>query len=150
MTDVSPMNTLCLDVSTWDLFADASGNIAMATPPYSTAQDVASAIKTFLGECWFDTTRGIPYLPNILGAKPPIAIFQAYMVNVALAVPGVLTAQCVINSFVGRKISGQIQFTDNRGVVSTLNVASAPSGTSMAWTTDSSVTADSSTYTASG
>src|ERR1039458_7798343 len=124
MTDVAPMNTLCLDVSTWDLFVDASRNIAMATPPYSTAQDVASAIKTFLSECFYDTTLGIAYLGNqpILGGLIPIGIFRAYMVQAALTVPGVVSATCIINSFVGRKVVGQVTFTDDRGVVSTLNV----------------------------
>ena len=144
--------TLLLDLTNWDLVVDSADNIALATPPYSTAQDVASAIKTFLAEVFYDTTQGIAYLGSqpILGGMIPIGIFKAYMVQAALTVPGVVSAQCVINSFIGRKVVGQVTFTDDRGVVSTLNVASAPAGVSLAWTTDSSVTADSNVYTASG
>ena len=144
--------TLLLDLTNWDLVVDSAGNIALATPPYSTAQDVASAIKTFLAECFYDTTLGISYLGNqpVLGGSIPIGIFKAYMVQAALTVPGVVSAQCVINSFVGRKVVGQVTFTDDRGVVSTLNVASSGPGISLAWTADSSVTADSNIYTAAG
>jgi hypothetical protein len=34
---------------------DAEGNIAVASEPYSLAQDAASAIKTFAGEVFWDT-----------------------------------------------------------------------------------------------
>ncbi|AJJ19826.1 hypothetical protein [Yersinia intermedia] len=57
-------NTLLLDRTAWDLVLDANGDIAMASLPYSIAQDVASAIKTFIGECWYDTSQGVPYVTN--------------------------------------------------------------------------------------
>ena len=41
-------STLLLDQTEWDLVLDASGNIALASPPYALAQDVASAVRTFL------------------------------------------------------------------------------------------------------
>ncbi len=43
-------STLLLDQVTWDLAVDTSGNIAVASDPYSQAQDAASSIKTFAGE----------------------------------------------------------------------------------------------------
>ena len=43
------MNTLLLDTLRWDLCLDVHGNIAVASDPYSVAQDVASAIRTFSG-----------------------------------------------------------------------------------------------------
>lgn len=109
------MNTLLLDVALWDLCCDASGNIAQCQAPYALAQDVASAIKTFLGEVYYDDTLGIDYKGKILGKTPPISLFQEYMTNAALTVPGVKTAVCVISSFVGRTITGQVQFTDTSG-----------------------------------
>jgi hypothetical protein len=115
------MNTLLLDTDLWDLCKDANGNIAMATGPYALAQDVASAIKTFLGEVWYDTTLGIPYLSQILGKTPPITLFQQYMVDAALTVPGVVKATCVISSFEGRTVTGQVQFTDSTGTTQTVS-----------------------------
>ena len=54
-------DTLLLDLTNWDLVLDVNGNIAIARPPYALAQDAASAVKTFQGECYYDTTLGIPY-----------------------------------------------------------------------------------------
>lgn len=115
------MNTLLLTTDVWDLCLDASGNIAMATEPYSFAQDVASAIKTFLGECWYDNTLGIPYFTQILGRTPPVTVFQEYMVKAALTVPGVAKARCVISSFEGRTVTGQVTFVDVNNVETVVN-----------------------------
>lgn len=104
------MNTLLLDRTAWDLCLDASGNIALASDPYSIAQDVASAVKLFKGELWFDTTKGVPYWQEILGQWPPLPIVKAAIEAAAMTVPGVLTARCVISAFSDRSISGQIQF----------------------------------------
>lgn len=107
--------TLLLDNTNWDLLADAAGNIAVADAPYSLAQDVASAIKLFLGELWYDTAKGVPYFSEILGQSPPIGVFQEFMVRAALTVPGVVTAQCIIESVDGRTVKGAVTFTDESG-----------------------------------
>ena len=124
------MNTLLLDVGIWDLVKDASGNIAIASAPYSLAQDVASAIRTFLHEVWYVTTQGIPYLQSILGKTPPLAVFQELMVQAALgAVPTtadvyVKEATCVIQTFnaPSRLVVGQVQFVDSNGQTGTVQV----------------------------
>ncbi len=109
-------NTLLLDQTTWDLCKDASGNIAMAAPPYAVAQDAASAVRTFLGECWYNTLLGLPYFGQILGAFPvPYALIKAQCVAAALTVPGVVSAQMFISSVQNRKLTGQLQVTDNNG-----------------------------------
>lgn len=115
------MNTLLLDTDLWDLCKDANGNIAMAKPPYALAQDVASAIKTWLGEVWFDTTLGVPYKQQILGKTPPVTLFQQFMVDAALTVPGVVKANCVISSFEDRTVTGQVQFTDTSGATNSVS-----------------------------
>jgi hypothetical protein len=110
------LSTLLLDTDQWDLVLDAAGNIAMASSPYSLAQDVASAVRTFLGEVWYDKTQGIPYQSEVLGKLPPAALLTQLISNQALTVPGVVSAQCVISSFNARGVSGQIQFQDESGV----------------------------------
>ncbi len=50
-------STLLLDQVTWDLAVDNVRHIAVASDPYSQAQDAASSIKTFAGEVYYDTTR---------------------------------------------------------------------------------------------
>jgi hypothetical protein len=118
---LTTLNTLLLDTDAWDLVLDASGDIAMATPPYSLAQDVASAVRTFLGEVWYDTTQGIPYFDEALGKLPPAALLTQLISNQALTVPGVVTAQTTITSFNAREVSGQIQFVDESGVSTIVN-----------------------------
>ena len=115
-------DTLLLDISRWDLVLDAAGNIAKASPPYALAQDVASAIRLFLGELWYDTTKGVPYFESVLGHTPPLAEFQALMVRAALTVPGVVTAQCILSSFENRTVQGQVLFTDESGTTQTVTV----------------------------
>lgn len=102
-------SSLLLDASTWDLTLDASGNIAVAQEPYSLAQDVASAIRTFLGECFWDTTIGVPYFQRIFGKTPAISYVKSKMVDAALTVAGVKSAQCFIVSFSERAMTIQVQ-----------------------------------------
>jgi hypothetical protein len=100
------MNTLLLDQTTWDLCLDANGNVAMASDPYAIAQDVASAVRTFLGECWFDTTLGVPYFEEVLGHWPSLQLVKSLIEAVALKVPEVTAAQCVVASLVDRVLTG--------------------------------------------
>jgi hypothetical protein len=118
------MKTLLLDTSLWDLCLDSGRNIAVATQPYQLAQDVASAIKTFLGEVWYDDTLGVDYFGQVLGHTPPLAILQALLVKAALTVPGVVSAQVVINSFsrTTRTVSGQVLFVDSSGKTNTVSL----------------------------
>lgn len=113
-------NTLLLDRSAWDLVIDSAGNIAMGSPPYALAQDVASAVRLFLGELWYQTPTGIPYFENVLGHLPPASLLTAYIETAAKTVPGVVTAQCTITSFDGREIIGDVQFIDEAGAVSSV------------------------------
>jgi len=118
------MDTICLDRSTWDLCLDINGNIALATTPYARSQDVASAIRVFLGECWYDQTIGIPYRDQVIGKNP--AIFASYVKRTALTVPGVVRAQCYITGFSGRQVTGQVQFTDSDHVTQTVALIPPP------------------------
>ena len=101
--------TLLLDTGSWDLSIDANSNIAIADPDYSLAQDAASAIKTFLGEMFYDTTVGVPWLTQILGQAPSLALLKQQLVDAALTVPGVASAQVFISSFRNRVVTGQVQ-----------------------------------------
>jgi hypothetical protein len=109
------MKTLLLDRTAWDLVLDASGNIALADEPYSIAQDVASAVKTFIGECWYDTTIGIPYFQQVLGQWPPVSLIKSLIEQQALTVPDVVQARCLITGFANRSITGTIEVIDTTG-----------------------------------
>lgn len=103
--------TILLDTLTWDLVLDVDGNIAHASDPYALAQDAASAIRTFLGEVYFDTSVGVPYLQEILGKNPPLALLKAQFERAALTVEGIVSATCYISELSDRRLTGQIQVT---------------------------------------
>ena len=114
-------SSLLLDRTTWDVCLDASQNIAVCDPPYALAQEVANAIKLFLGECYYDTSRGIPYYGQILGRLPPLALFKTFMVNAALTVGGVVSAVCFVTKFTNRHVKGQVQFIDDQHNAATVS-----------------------------
>ena len=111
------MKTLLLGVNTWDLLLDISGNIAVASEPYSQAQDAASACRVFSdsradtsGECWYNTTLGVGY-KKMLGKAPNVPLIKAKMVSQALLVPGVNSAKVFVTGVVDRRVTGQVQVT---------------------------------------
>jgi hypothetical protein len=131
------MNTILLDTVTNDLVVDANGNIALASAPYAQAQDAASAIKTFQGECYYDTTLGVPYWSQVLGKNPPLALVKSLLVAAAETVPdptstnpaNTVSAQCFISAFANRQLSGQVQVTTASGQASAASFAlGAPAG----------------------
>lgn len=106
--------TLLLDQTTWDLCLDTSGNWAVASEPYAVAQDAASALRTFRGEMFYDTNRGVPYFGDILGAAPPLSLVKSYLSAAAAeAAPAHgLTASQIdvfLSGLSGRKLTGQVQ-----------------------------------------
>jgi hypothetical protein len=111
-----------LDPGTWDMVLDAKGNWALATDPYSLAQDAACKIRTFLGDIYYDQTQGIDYFGLILSHTVSLPLIKATLVATALQTQGVVAAQVFITAFdpTNRVVSGQIQVTDTAG-----NVAAA-------------------------
>ena len=114
-------STLLLDTDEWDLTLDANGNIAVAAEPYSLAQDAASAIRTFIEECYWDTTIGLPYLTQIFGQAPSLPLIKQSFINAALTVPGVAAAQVFITGFNNRQLTGQVQVLSSTGQSSAMN-----------------------------
>jgi hypothetical protein len=115
MTAGPTQTTLMLSIDAWDLALDGGGNLMIATPPYSTAQDVASAVRTFLNELFFDQSVGVPYTQQILGQIAPLSVIQDGIETAALTVPGVLTAIATINAVEDRQVTGQVDFTTSDG-----------------------------------
>lgn len=109
------MKTLLLDQTVWDLVLDSDGNIALASDPYSQAQDVSSAIRTFLGECWYDINVGVPYFQDILGELPPMQYVASVIEQAALTVPGIVEAKCTITTFENRTIAGVVEVINEDG-----------------------------------
>lgn len=103
------MQTLPLNTASWDLELDSNGNLTLADPDYSIAQDVASAIRTFQGECWYGATLGLPYFQALLGKLPPASYITNLLEQAALTVAGVLSVTVVslgLNS--DRQLTGSV------------------------------------------
>lgn len=114
------MKTLLLDRAAWDLVLDVSGTIASAIDAYQIAQDVASAIRTFRGECWYETTLGIPYWQAALGQLPPASFVRSELVKAALTVPNVASASVTRLVLNDRQLAGEIDVTDIDGNTQTV------------------------------
>jgi hypothetical protein len=122
------MKTLSLDAVSWDLVKDVSGNIALASEPYSLAQDAASAIKLFARELWYNTSKGVPYFEQTLGKAPNISLIKAKFTDAAKTVPGVISAKVFISSIQNRAVSGQVQVTDANGNTRVATFVATPPG----------------------
>jgi hypothetical protein len=109
------MSSLLLDTVAWDLCVDVNHNIAVASAPYSYAQDAACAVKLFKGELVYDTSQGVPYFEKILGHWPSAGVLRAYLVQAALTATGVATAQVFFSSWENRKVEGVVNLTSESG-----------------------------------
>jgi len=115
------MDTLYLDPETWDLVVDSYSNIAVASSPYAVAQDVASECLLWHGEARYDTSKGIPYEPSILGELPPPAKLISWFKSAAEGVPEVDTANVVLD-FKDRHLTGEIQISLESGETFSMNI----------------------------
>jgi hypothetical protein len=121
--------TWLLDWSTGDSCLDAAGNIAVASAPYSIAQDIATQLSTFLGECWYDTTQGVPYWQQILGKRPPASLLVSLLEAQALKVPDVASVTVTIGGINAKRgVIGQLTATDTQGNAITLALGGAVLG----------------------
>ena len=117
-------NTLMLN-DKWDIYVDEAGNIATVTEDYAIAQNIANAVRLFVGDAYFEQTRGVPYLTEVFSKKTGIS--QSVVINrwrnAALTVEGVTACepQPVYDND-GRLIGGTILATTINGTNVTVEV----------------------------
>lgn len=115
------MDTILLNKDTWDLTLDARRSIASTTSGYALAQETACALRSFAGENWYDTTRGIPYWAQILGEIPPISYIRAVYEAECLKIPEIVQAHASL-VLTGRTLTGTVAVTATNGLITTVNV----------------------------
>lgn len=76
----------------WDITLDSAGNLAIADNNYSIAQDVASAVKLFTNDAYFDTQAGIPHFEISLKRNVSASVVRARIKEAAENVLGVKSA----------------------------------------------------------
>ena len=138
MTMTTYISTLALspDSSGWDLTTtptkaslsvlqptSQNQDIAFNTQGLAVAQDVASAIKLFQGELYYDTTLGVPYFGQVFTQQYNAAIINSLMQQAALTVPNVVEAVASVsnldvNGKPSRNITGTVKILDVNGEAS--------------------------------
>ncbi len=108
--------------SSWDLTLDGAGNIAVGDSDISIAQDVASACRTFLGECWYDNSLGMPYWQSILGKYPSGSLVSAKLIGQALLIQDVEAATVPALNLSNRAMTGTMVIQDTGGQTYTVSL----------------------------
>lgn len=80
---------LALDPETNDLFLEAN-SLAVVTGAEAVGQHVRQRLMTFSGEWFLDTTAGVPWLAQIMGAKYDPALAEAVVKAEILDTDGVV------------------------------------------------------------
>lgn len=87
------VQTLQTDPLNNDLFLNSAGSLTMLTGKLAVAAACKTACQTQLGECVLQTGFGLPNFSLIWVGTPDYAIWQSYLENILLNVPGVTTVQ---------------------------------------------------------
>lgn len=106
----------------WDLTLDGAGNIAVGDSDTSVIQDVASACRTFLGECWYDNSLGMPYWQSILGKYPSGSLVASKLVGQAELIEGVEAATVTALNLSNRAMTGTMAVQVTDGQIYTLSL----------------------------
>lgn len=108
------MNSLQLSEA-WDLTLTVGGNLAVISGTGRIVQDVASYERVFLGEGWYDSQAGVPYLQRELAALPPAELVIERANRRGLEVPGAAAIDTVLTDFAHRVLHGIIRVTTTDG-----------------------------------
>lgn len=108
------MNSLKLS-DNWDLALSVGGNMATASGVERIVQDVACYERVFLGEGWYDTEVGIPYLLRELADLPPAGLVRERANRRGLEAPGVIAVNTELTEFSNRTLHGIIHVTTDNG-----------------------------------
>lgn len=94
--------------TTWDIYLNAAGDLFLADQDSSIAQDVASSVKTFEGECWYNNTLGMPYFQAIFGRAPPNSFVVDNIKKQAFTIDDVVSVNVQGIGLKNRNVSGVI------------------------------------------
>lgn len=108
------VTSLKLDVKTWDIGLDGSGNIASLQGKMRVAQDVATSVRLFKNDAYFAKSDGIPYWQDVLVSQPQASLIRSHIRRQALKVPNVVAVDSItFDALIARKLTGDITVRDN-------------------------------------
>lgn len=103
------MDTLLFNPESWgELLVNARGDIAVASEPYRTAQDVSTATKMFKADLWYNISEGIPYLEEVYAKDADIPVLRDFLEKQAFKINGVFAVEVLMSDFTDRKLSGRV------------------------------------------
>lgn len=103
------------DQGNWRTVGDATATDPQTGPGMRLAQDVATRLRAWRGEVWFNVQQGIDY-PLYLGRAPSLLQLRADYQSEALLVPGCATALADIDlQRTTRAVGGTIYLSDLNG-----------------------------------
>lgn len=111
-----------LTTSTWDLYLDGSGNIAMLpNKPFGPllAQRIKHRLQTFRGECFLDRSIGVPYFGEVMKKNPDLGKIRSLLASVISGVEGVVKLLQLEVLFAPRTRSLSVKFRvlGNKGAI---------------------------------
>lgn len=77
----------------WDIALNDNGGLSTAEDAYAVAQNVASAVRLFTNDAYFDTDAGIPHFEVTFKRNPDVSIIRSRIKTAAEAVAGVRSAR---------------------------------------------------------
>lgn len=98
--------TFAFTDDTADLFLDKFGNLAIAEDAQALSYIVLNVVRTVRGELVFDGDTGVPYFSTIFASPANLPMWEFYVKEAALSVPGVLA----VDSFVYENNSGTVTY----------------------------------------
>ena len=109
-----PAHSLKLD-DNWDITLNGIGRIEVTTGAYAIAQEVATKVRAFYHDMFFNWEQGIPHFVDELGVAPNFTLIRSRIRERALEVDGVedveieLDESSVTNR--NRALTGDIKLT---------------------------------------
>lgn len=92
-----------------DIYLDGGGNLAISADREALANIVLNVFRTNYGELQFNIDDGIPYFATIFNNAPNIRMFEAFLRDRALAIPGIES----VGAFSYNVTETPVQFSDN-------------------------------------
>lgn len=97
------------------------GDIVLSSGLEAIADDHQCRVRTFLGECFVDTTQGVPWMEEILGERPTPGRLREIFEAQVLATPGLVAMTDFAATRSGR--SASISYKAKATTGDTLRVA---------------------------
>lgn len=100
-----------------DIFLDKYGNISIAENAQALSFITLNAIRTVKGELIFYSDLGIPYFTTIFASPANIPMWEFYVKETALNVPGIASVDSFVYQITGNTLNYEMVLSTDTGEV---------------------------------